>query len=132
MRKWPLLPVWPLLFLVSCQSLNQSIIDGLTLYGYPTNEGITVCMGVPCFFNVNAQEPKSLQWIYGQYGQNSQIVFTLAIFTALGWTLTLNFFARRSVGIFSYILFMLFLLYTGLAEWDLVHEISKDKNFEPQ
>ncbi|XP_034478320.1 mitochondrial sodium/calcium exchanger protein-like [Drosophila innubila] len=92
---------------------------------------ITVCIGIPCYFNSQVHKTESAHWLYGIYGENSYIFFTMAIFTALGWTLTLNFSARRSVGIFSYILFMLFLLFNALAEWDLIHEMARDKIFKP-
>ncbi|XP_034105057.1 mitochondrial sodium/calcium exchanger protein-like isoform X1 [Drosophila albomicans] len=92
---------------------------------------ITMSMGVPCFFNVDAQEEYSHTWIYGEYGANAYVFFVLAIISTLWWTSILNFDARRSMGVYSFILFMLFFLYTTLAEWNLVHQLSGDPDFLP-
>ncbi|XP_064543243.1 mitochondrial sodium/calcium exchanger protein-like isoform X2 [Drosophila montana] len=93
---------------------------------------ITVCIGIPCYFNKFAQLRGSSYWIYGRHATNSHIFFALMIFTTMVWTLTFNFSARRSAGIFSFIMFILFLLYAALAEWNCVHDLSYDRFFEPQ
>lgn len=94
--------------------------------------GIVVGLGIPFLFNANVRKKGSSDWLYGEYGDNCYIFIMLAIWTQLWWGLTLNFHSRRSVGIFSWILYLLFLIYATAAEFDLVHEFTKDRFFELQ
>lgn len=65
--------------------------------------------------------------MYGNYCTNAQIFLRLAIITTILWTLTLNFTARRAVGVCMLILVLLFFLYTLLVELEIIHNFVKDK-----
>ncbi|XP_001987226.2 mitochondrial sodium/calcium exchanger protein [Drosophila grimshawi] len=93
---------------------------------------IVVGMGVALLFNVNAQKPGSDFWLYGENGDNCYIFVLITIVTQLWWCLTVNFYARRSAGIFAWALYAVFLIYVAGAEWDLVHDFTRDLYFEPK
>ncbi|XP_030563591.1 mitochondrial sodium/calcium exchanger protein-like [Drosophila novamexicana] len=93
---------------------------------------IALGMGVALLFNTNVRLKGSSYWLNGEEGDNCYIFLLLAIVAQLWLCLTFNFVARRSVGIFSWTLFAVFLIYACVAEWDLVHDFTRDTFFEPQ
>ncbi|EDW61066.1 mitochondrial sodium/calcium exchanger protein [Drosophila virilis] len=93
---------------------------------------IALGMGVALLFNTNTRLKGSSYWLYGEEGDNCYIFLLLAIVAQLWLCLTFNFVARRSLGIFSWTLFAVFLIYACVAEWDLVHDFTRDSFFEPQ
>ncbi|XP_023167459.2 mitochondrial sodium/calcium exchanger protein [Drosophila hydei] len=128
-------------------SLTNAIIDlladfSLAMQGYDKMAFAAICaapffsivvgLGVAFLFNSDVSIKGSTYWLYGEYGDNCYIFIMLAIFTQLWWCLTLNFSSRRSVGVFSWILYLLFLVYAIAAEFNLVHEFTRDDSFELQ
>ncbi|XP_023030629.2 mitochondrial sodium/calcium exchanger protein [Drosophila willistoni] len=92
---------------------------------------IVVGMGVAFLFNPMVRQTGSSFWLYGEHGGNCYIFLSLAILTTLWWCLTFNFFARRSAAIYSWVLFVLFIVFSAGVEWDVVHEFSDDQFFTP-
>ncbi|KAH8371532.1 hypothetical protein KR093_007868, partial [Drosophila rubida] len=92
---------------------------------------IIVGMGVPLYFNEQAHEKGSTQFLFGEHGTNCYIFCLITIYTTLAWTLTLNFYSRRSVGIYCWIVLVIFLLYSFTVEARLIHGFSKDPEFPP-
>ncbi|KRF79757.1 mitochondrial sodium/calcium exchanger protein [Drosophila virilis] len=92
---------------------------------------ITICMGVPMFFQ-HARHHGTAHWLFGEHGANCYYFFLLTIFTTLMWTITFNFFARRSAAVFAFTLYLIFILYAVLVEWGWIHEFADDLSFEPK
>ncbi|XP_030387621.1 mitochondrial sodium/calcium exchanger protein-like [Scaptodrosophila lebanonensis] len=92
---------------------------------------IMVGMGIFCYFNHEVQEKDSYYWIYGEHGGNCHIFLILTVLTTLWWTAMFNFFARRSAGLFSILLYCLFLIFATFVELEWVHELSEDLFIEP-
>ncbi|XP_022220252.2 mitochondrial sodium/calcium exchanger protein [Drosophila obscura] len=67
----------------------------------------------------------------GQYGTNAYIFLNLGLFATLLWTSTLDFFARRSMGIFSMGLYVLFLIFSVLIHENIIHSFADDPTVEP-
>ncbi|XP_030387270.1 mitochondrial sodium/calcium exchanger protein-like isoform X2 [Scaptodrosophila lebanonensis] len=65
----------------------------------------------------------------GDYGENAYIFLNLGLFSALLWTSTLNFFARRSTGIFSMGIYGLYIFFAILIEQNIIHSYSRDDVF---
>lgn len=112
--------------------INDFIIVLTRLINPFTPAGIALGMGVALLFNTNVRLKGSSYWLNGEEGDNCYIFLLLAIVAQLWLCLTFNFVARRSVGIFSWTLFAVFLIYACVAEWDLVHDFTRDTFFEPQ
>ncbi|XP_030388102.1 mitochondrial sodium/calcium exchanger protein-like [Scaptodrosophila lebanonensis] len=91
-----------------------------------------VGMGVAFYFNKNVREKGSSFWLYGEHGENCYVFLVITIVCTLWWLFTFNFFARRSAGLFSYLLYSIFLLYATLIELDWVHEFADDQMFDPE
>ncbi|XP_017867958.1 PREDICTED: sodium/potassium/calcium exchanger 6, mitochondrial-like isoform X3 [Drosophila arizonae] len=132
---------------ITIGSLTNALIDlmanfNLAMQGYEKMVFAAICagpffsivvgLGIPFLFNSHVRKRGSSDWLYGEYGDNCYIFIMLAIWTQLWWCLSLNFHSRRSMGIFSWILYLLFLIYTIAAEFDLVHEFTKDRFFDLQ
>ncbi|XP_046866183.1 mitochondrial sodium/calcium exchanger protein-like isoform X2 [Drosophila willistoni] len=108
------------------EKMAIAAIFGSTLFN------IVLGISIPCIFNENAQKQNASYWIYGIYGSTCYIFYNLTIVTFLWWTLTFNFYARRSAAIFSFTLYALFLLYCFLVELETIHEFSPDRIFLPK
>ncbi|XP_068144599.1 mitochondrial sodium/calcium exchanger protein-like [Drosophila tropicalis] len=57
-------------------------------------------VSIPCIFNKNAHKKDASYWLYGKYGPTCYIFYNLTVVTFLWWSLTFNFYARRSAGQF--------------------------------
>ncbi|KAH8370772.1 hypothetical protein KR093_004906, partial [Drosophila rubida] len=90
-----------------------------------------VTMGIVFLHNKKVLEPGSASWLNGEHGDNCYIFISITIVTTLWWLLILNFNTRRSAAIFSWSIFLVFLLYAAAVEWDLVHEMGKDEYYPP-
>ncbi|SPP74321.1 blast:Sodium/potassium/calcium exchanger 6%2C mitochondrial [Drosophila guanche] len=88
-------------------------------------------MGLAILFQKTVRHGPTF-FLFGKLGENCYIFFYLAILSTLWWTLTFNFFARRSAGVFSFILYAVFIMYSALVEWHVVHEFSKDSYIAPK
>ncbi|XP_062131621.1 mitochondrial sodium/calcium exchanger protein-like isoform X2 [Drosophila sulfurigaster albostrigata] len=93
---------------------------------------IIVGMGVPLYFNKKAHQKGSAHFLYGELGDNCYIFMMITVYSTLMWTLTLNFYSRRSVGIYCWVLLFIFLLYAFSIEAKLIHGFGKDPYFPPQ
>ncbi|XP_017855371.1 mitochondrial sodium/calcium exchanger protein-like [Drosophila busckii] len=95
------------------------------------------CIGSP-FFNVllshavlfSAMNIKGIpaheKTVNGIYGENSYIFLNFALFATLLWVCLLNFQARRSVGLFSMVLYLLFLFFAVFINMGIIHSYSND------
>ncbi|XP_052843488.1 mitochondrial sodium/calcium exchanger protein isoform X1 [Drosophila gunungcola] len=92
---------------------------------------ILISMSVAFMFNLRVREKGASLWVYGDQGENCYIFLVITIVTTLWWCVTFNFFARRSAGVFLWLIYFLFLIYAVCVEWDVVHEFSRDPYFEP-
>ncbi|XP_064550481.1 mitochondrial sodium/calcium exchanger protein-like isoform X2 [Drosophila montana] len=54
--------------------------------------------------------------MHGKYGENAFVLLILGLFSTLLWTAVLNYNARRSVGIFSMGIYLLYLVFTLLIK----------------
>ncbi|KAH8299370.1 hypothetical protein KR044_000729, partial [Drosophila immigrans] len=91
-----------------------------------------VTMGVAFFYNRKVHEAGSSSWLNGEHGDNCYIFIFITIVSTLWWLLILNFTPRRSVAVFCWVLFLLFIVYAVAVEWDLIHELAKDEFFQPR
>lgn len=63
-------------------------------------------------------------------GQNCSIfLFMILVFTLLGLSLT-RFQARRSIGLFMLFIYVLFILYSSLGEFEIIHPFGTDHRNE--
>ncbi|XP_044317717.1 mitochondrial sodium/calcium exchanger protein isoform X1 [Drosophila rhopaloa] len=92
---------------------------------------ILVSMSLAFIFNHRVREAGANLWVYGDQGENCYIFLVITIVTTLWWCLTFNFYARRSAGVFLWLIYLLFLVYAVCVEWDVVHEFSRDQYIEP-
>ncbi|KAM8708759.1 hypothetical protein ACLKA7_015688 [Drosophila subpalustris] len=128
-------------------SLINAILDliaiyGMTMQGYEKMAfaaifagpffSIIVGMAVPLYFNDHAREVGATVWLYGEHGEVCYIFFLITVISTLTWTLTLNFYSRRSIGIYCWILLFTFLLFAFCIEWNIIHGFQVDPYFPPQ
>ncbi|EDW74072.1 uncharacterized protein Dwil_GK21735 [Drosophila willistoni] len=66
----------------------------------------------------------------GEYGLNAYIFLNLGLFATLLWTSTLNFYARRSIGIFSMGIYALYIFFAILIWQGIVHSYAKDASLK--
>lgn len=64
--------------------------------------------------------------VNGTYGENAYILLILGLATTVLWTLILNFNSRRSVGIFSMSVYVLFLIFAILIKSGTIHSYNTD------
>ncbi|XP_002032966.2 mitochondrial sodium/calcium exchanger protein [Drosophila sechellia] len=69
--------------------------------------------------------------LYGDDGVTIYIFLVITITTTLWWSLTFNFVARRSAGLFMWSLFVLFLVYTTAIELQWVHGFQDNIQIRP-
>lgn len=93
---------------------------------------IVIVMGLAMLFNKSLRENEHSFWVYGEHGQTCYIFLMISVVSTLCWTLTLNFNARRSVGIFTLIIFVLFVIYAVAVETGFAHEFSPSPLFSPR
>ncbi|XP_017839861.1 mitochondrial sodium/calcium exchanger protein isoform X2 [Drosophila busckii] len=89
---------------------------------------ITVILGTASICMANAVKDKHprAQTLYGEYGMNAFIFLIISLSMTLMWTSILNYRSRRSVGIYSLSLYMLFLLFAVLIKDNIIHSYAKD------
>ncbi|EDW46977.1 GM20668 [Drosophila sechellia] len=92
---------------------------------------ILVSMSLAFIFNHRVREVGANSWVYGDLGDNCYLFLVITIVTTMWWSATFNFHARRSAGVFLWLVYLQFLLYAVCVEWDLVHEFSRDEHFKP-
>ncbi|XP_026835634.1 putative sodium/calcium exchanger 7 [Drosophila erecta] len=61
-----------------------------------------------------------------EYGQFAFIFLIMGLFSILLWSTTLGFFARRSMGLYSIGLYVVYLLFATLVHERIIHSFSKD------
>ncbi|XP_017836429.1 uncharacterized protein LOC108595661 isoform X2 [Drosophila busckii] len=93
---------------------------------------IVLCMGLACVVNLRSHDFGNAWWLIGQHGANTFVFFTLAVVFTFVWIVTFGFRVRRSVAIFSFILYMTYLLYAFLVEWNCIHHFGFDPTFDPK
>ncbi|XP_004444382.2 mitochondrial sodium/calcium exchanger protein-like isoform X1 [Drosophila pseudoobscura] len=71
-------------------------------------------------------------FLIGKHGMNCYIFLNVAVISMLFWTLTFNYIARRSAGVFSFLLYLIFIIFAACVEWNVVHEFSKDLHVDPK
>lgn len=62
----------------------------------------------------------------GLYGEMAYTFLLMGLFSTLLWATTLGFFARRCVGIFCIILYLIYALFALLIHSQVIHSFSKD------
>ncbi|XP_016986321.1 mitochondrial sodium/calcium exchanger protein isoform X2 [Drosophila rhopaloa] len=62
----------------------------------------------------------------GNYGGNAFIFLNIGLFSALLWSTTLGFFARRSMGIFCVVFYCIYLTFAILIHGKVIHSFSVD------
>ncbi|EDV59486.1 mitochondrial sodium/calcium exchanger protein isoform X1 [Drosophila erecta] len=92
---------------------------------------ILISMSLAFMFNHRVRESGAESWVYGDLGDNCYLFLVITIVTTLWWSVTFNFHARRSAGVFLWLLYFQFLLFAVCVEWELVHEFSRDQYFKP-
>ncbi|KRG06387.1 uncharacterized protein Dmoj_GI26734 [Drosophila mojavensis] len=85
---------------------------------------LTLGMGLVCLVNAHAQEEGAVNWLIGIHGYIILVFYMIAVFSYLGWGLIYNFFTRRSMGIYSFIIYALFCFYIILAELEIIYDIT--------
>lgn len=89
-------------------------------------------VGLALLFNVHARDSDNSYWVIGEHGATCYIFLLISVVCTLWWSLTLNFVARRSVGIFSLIIFALFLIYAVAIEAEFAHEFASNLILSPK
>ncbi|XP_044251937.2 mitochondrial sodium/calcium exchanger protein isoform X1 [Drosophila takahashii] len=92
---------------------------------------VLVTMSVAFIFNHRVREAGANSWVYGDLGQNCYIFLVITIVTTLWWSVTFDFYARRSAGVFLWLIYFLFLIYAVFVEWEVVHAFSRDEYIDP-
>jgi len=92
---------------------------------------ILISMSLAFIFNHRVREVGAHLWVYGDLGDNCYIFLVITIVTTLWWCVTFNFYARRSAGVFLWVIYLLFLIYAVCVEWELVHPFSRDEYIDP-
>lgn len=81
-------------------------------------------MGLICLLNEHVRVKGTANWMVGMHGYIAHVFYLIAVFSYLAWGLIYNFFTRRSIGIFSYIIYALFCLYVFLAEFEFIYDMT--------
>ncbi|XP_002138749.2 mitochondrial sodium/calcium exchanger protein-like [Drosophila pseudoobscura] len=92
---------------------------------------LVVTMAIPFAFNTKVRTAGAAFWLYGEHGENCYIFLMITIVATLWWCMIFNFNARRSAGIFMWLIFVIFIIYCTGVEMDIVHEFSRDQLFNP-
>ncbi|XP_001361526.2 mitochondrial sodium/calcium exchanger protein [Drosophila pseudoobscura] len=87
--------------------------------------------GAVMYFKLNIDMKVTIEEQSGEYGTNAYIFLNLGLFATLLWTSTLDFFARRSMGIFSIMIYLLFLLFAFLIHQNTIHSFASDPTVKP-
>ncbi|XP_022220224.1 mitochondrial sodium/calcium exchanger protein-like [Drosophila obscura] len=88
-------------------------------------------IGMSLLYNESVRHEGTASPLYGYHGENCYIFLMITIIGTLCWCFTFNFFIRRSAGIFLWIIFLLFFVYTAGMEWGFVHGFNDDIQREP-
>ncbi|KAH8285162.1 hypothetical protein KR054_005759, partial [Drosophila jambulina] len=73
--------------------------------------------------NGGTQDTRS-QW--GTYGQMAYVFLIVALVSSILWATTLGFFARRCVGLFSILVYLIYVSFAILVNLEVVHSYSLD------
>ncbi|KAH8234249.1 hypothetical protein KR038_004834, partial [Drosophila bunnanda] len=76
------------------------------------------------------KEPGERSTEFGDYGHNAFFFLLFGLLCTLLWSTTLGFFARRSMGIFSITLYVIYLLYIKLIHAGIIHSFSYDRRLK--
>ncbi|XP_064554245.1 mitochondrial sodium/calcium exchanger protein-like isoform X2 [Drosophila montana] len=68
----------------------------------------------------------SMNALIGAYGENAFVLLILGLLSTLLWTSVLNFHARRSVGLFSMSIYGLFIIFSTLVRFQIIHPYNTD------
>ncbi|KAH8402217.1 hypothetical protein KR009_010469, partial [Drosophila setifemur] len=88
---------------------------------------IVICSGAVIHIRAYLGSPVSMDNQGGHYGNNAYIFLNLGLFCTLFWSLTLGFKARRSVGLFSIAIYLIYILFCVLINLKVIHSLAKDK-----
>ncbi|SPP74320.1 mitochondrial sodium/calcium exchanger protein-like [Drosophila guanche] len=89
-------------------------------------------IGMSLWYNESVRQEGKASPLYGYHGENCYIFIMITIVGTLCCCFTFNFFIRRSAGIFLWVLFLLFFVYTAGMEWGFVHGFNDDLQRDPQ
>lgn len=89
-------------------------------------------IGLSLLFNSHLRANDNSFWVQGEHGETCYIFLLISVVCTLWWSLTLNFHARRSVGIFSLTIFVLFLIYAVAIETEFAHEFTQNLILPPR
>ncbi|XP_016988783.1 mitochondrial sodium/calcium exchanger protein [Drosophila rhopaloa] len=62
-----------------------------------------------------------------EYGHFALVFLSIGLFSILLWSTTLGFFARRSVGIYSMVIYIIYLIFATLVQRKVIHSFTPDK-----
>ncbi|ALC42451.1 CG14743, partial [Drosophila busckii] len=125
------------------QSLSDMVLNvALALEGYERMAyaaimgsaifNLTAGIGISCLFNPLTRGAGSSRWLLGDHGTNSYFFLLIALITMLMWVSNFNFHTRRSVAIFSIILYFIYVMYAVLVEFSFIHAFKTDSMMEPK
>ncbi|XP_020805741.1 sodium/potassium/calcium exchanger 6, mitochondrial [Drosophila serrata] len=112
----------------------------MAMYGYP-KMAYASAIGGPIFTLVMSpsivlfvrkmlNEPDESSTEFGDYGHNAFYFLLFGLLCTLLWTTTLGFFARRSMGIFSITLYVIYIIYTKLIHAGVIHSFGYDRRLK--
>ncbi|KAH8399353.1 hypothetical protein KR215_008219, partial [Drosophila sulfurigaster] len=58
------------------------------------------------------------------------VFLIISLSSSLIWSLLFNFYGRRSVGIYNFIIYMLYIIYCALCEMELIHSYALDSEIK--
>ncbi|XP_036342749.1 mitochondrial sodium/calcium exchanger protein-like [Rhagoletis pomonella] len=126
------------------QAWGNSIGDlvstiALARHGYP-RMGYAACFGGPFFNSISSfggvfiyetfrsETPISVP--QGSLGENCVIFQFIAALSVLAWSTLTNFSARRSIGVFNFILYAIFLVFVFLGELEIIETFAPEQEEE--
>ncbi|XP_067633036.1 mitochondrial sodium/calcium exchanger protein [Eurosta solidaginis] len=108
----------------------------LARHGYP-RMGYAACFGGPFFNSVSSfggvfiyltfQSETAIVVPQGNFGENCVVFQFIATLSVLVWSSLTNFTARRSIGVFNWILYAMFLLFVILGEFEVIETFAPEK-----
>ncbi|XP_065369114.1 mitochondrial sodium/calcium exchanger protein-like [Calliphora vicina] len=84
-----------------------------------------LCLGLVLLIKTMRSETGQVHIPGGPLGENCFIFMTILLFCTLLWSMTTNFYVRRSVGVFSILMYTLFFLYTILGELEVIQTYAE-------
>ncbi|KAH8237351.1 hypothetical protein KR038_010192 [Drosophila bunnanda] len=92
---------------------------------------IVVSLSVAFVFNKRVRQEDAASWVFGEHGEICYYFLVITIATTLWWSIMFDFHARRSAGVFLWCIFLIFMIFVALVEWEVIHDLTVDQPLQP-